>query len=344
LKHVVVFRSPLFRKLLISAFFLIAATLLGLNFFLTRYAAELEIRYVEDRLAAEARILQGEIRNIAQADLENWAKDVSARAQARITIVDPKGAVLADSEHDPETMENHAGRPEIRQAYGGEIGVAIRHSATLDRDLCYVAVTFPYRGEVRFILRLAVPLQELNTAVAAVRWWLMGTSLIALALAMVVAYVFSERFTGRIRNLQEFAEHLVETRAARDLPPDAEDELGALARSLNRMAAQLRDSLERLGLESARREAILSSMVEGVLAVDREMRITFAQHALGSTAFRDTPEAAAGTVGRGRSLVRSAGSASLGILAQRGNRGAARHHRPRAAGASAQGFRGERLA
>jgi two-component system phosphate regulon sensor histidine kinase PhoR len=51
--------------------------------------------------------------------------------------------------------------------------------------------------------------------------------------------------------------------------------LGALARSLNRMAAQLRDSLDKLSLESARREAILSGMVEGVLAVDREMRVTF---------------------------------------------------------------------
>jgi len=75
--------------------------------------------------------------------------------------------------------------------------------------------------------------------------------------------------------LQSFAENLVETNALRDLAPGADDELGSLARSLNRMAAQLRDSLDKLSLESARREAILSSMVEGVLAVDQQMRITF---------------------------------------------------------------------
>src|SRR5450759_1478252 len=100
-------------------------------------------------------------------------------------------------------------------------------------------------------------------------------SLIALALAMAIAYFFSDRFTRRIRRLQSFADNLVATRASQDLPPDADDELGELARALNRMAAQLRDSLDRLSLESARREAILSAMAEGVLAVNHEMRITF---------------------------------------------------------------------
>ena len=270
-----VFKSPLFRKLFISAFFLIIATLLVLDFFLTTYVGRRETLSVQHHLTSEARILEGEVAGIAPPDLANWSSQASARSQARVTVVDPQGRVLADSEHDPETMENHAQRPEILQARRGEVGVSIRHSATLDRDLCYVALSFPYQGTAGFILRLAVPLQELDAAVAAVRWWLFGTSLIALALAMVIASVFSTRFARRIRHLQSFAENLVETNALRDLAPGADDELGSLARSLNRMAAQLRDSLDKLSLESARREAILSSMVEGVLAVDQQMRITF---------------------------------------------------------------------
>jgi len=277
--HLPVFHSPLFRKLLISAFFLIAATLLGLDFFLTSYIAGRETQAVQHRLTSEARILREEVPDVGSEGLEAWAKEASRRAQARITVIDPAGAVLADSEHDPETMENHANRPEIRAAYAGQVGVSIRRSATLDRDLCYVAVSFPYRGAGSFVLRMAVPLEELQSAVAGVRWWLMGASLSALCAAMLIAYVFSERFTARIRQLQSFADHLLETRAAQDIKSGTDDELGALARSLNRMAAQLRDSLERVSLESARREAILSGMFEGVLAVDQEMRITFCNQA-----------------------------------------------------------------
>ena len=274
-RHVAVFHSPLFRKLLISTFLLIVATLLILDFFLTAYIGQREMQSVQHRLTVEARILSGEAPAIVPARLEDWAKQVAARAKARVTVVDPKGAVLADSEHDPETMENHANRPEIRLALAGQVGVAIRHSATLDRDLCYVAISFPYQSGASFILRLAVPLEELNTAVAALRWWMFEASLIALAVAMVIAYLFSVRFTRRVRRLQSFAENLVATRASEELPLDEDDELGELARSLNRMAAQLRGSLDRLSLESARREAILAAMVEGVLAVDHEMRITF---------------------------------------------------------------------
>ena len=127
-----------------------------------------------------------------------------------------------------------AGRRFFRRAAAKP--VSLSGSTTLSRDLCYVALSFPYRGAAGFILRL-VPLEQLDATVAAVRWWLLGTSLIALAFAMFIAYAFSARFTRRIRHLQSFAQSLVETRATQDLRSEADDELGLLARSLNRMAA-----------------------------------------------------------------------------------------------------------
>ena len=270
-----VFQSSLFRKLLVSAFVLIAVPLVVLDSFLTSFVARQEAHSAQRRLTAEARIMRGEVSNVDPAELENWAQKASVLSETRVTIVDPRGTVLADSEHDPETMENHAGRPEVLQARRSEVGVSIRRSATLNQDLCYVAMNFPYRGAAGFILRLAVPLEQLDDAVAAVRWWLLGTSLIALASAMLVAGVFSLRFTRRIRHLQSFAESLVESPTTQYLRSEPDDELGWLAGSLNRMAAQLCDSLERLRLELTRREAILSGMAEGVLAVDGQMHITF---------------------------------------------------------------------
>ncbi|PYT23331.1 MAG: hypothetical protein DMG57_32325 [Acidobacteria bacterium] len=118
---------------------------------LTTGVAERETQSVQDRLTAEAHILKGEVADVDPARLENWAKEASTRSQTRVTIVDPQGTVLADSERDPETMENHANRTEILQAHRGQVGVFIRYSTTLSRDLCYVALTFPYRGAASFI-------------------------------------------------------------------------------------------------------------------------------------------------------------------------------------------------
>ncbi len=268
-------RSRILRKLLASAFVLIALTLVVLDFYLTRFTARREIEAVQHRLLAQARILAGAVPVAHKELLEDWARAAGARAQARITVIDAGGAVLADSRHDPESMENHAGRPEVREAAQGRIGTAIRRSATLERDLCYLAISLDPAGRQGAVLRLAVPLEELDAAIRAVRWRIVSASFAAATAALVIALFFSRRFTRRIARLKAFAEGLTESRFSETLPPEADDEIGALGRSLNRMAVQSRDLVEKLSVESARRELILESMVEGVLAVDSELRVTF---------------------------------------------------------------------
>jgi two-component system phosphate regulon sensor histidine kinase PhoR len=270
-----VFSSPIFRKLLGSAFVLIALTLAVLDFYLTRYTSKHEVQEVERRLTGVARVLTAEPPNLPLERMEEWAKSASARAQCRVTVVDPQGVVLADSDQDPQKMENHANRPEIQAAYMNRVGSAIRRSRTLGRDLCYLAVPLQYKDRSGYVLRVAVPLENLDHAIAEVRWRILTASLVAACVALFIAYFFSRSFTRRISRLRAFAEGLVKANFAESPLPDADDELGALTRSLNSAASELRGLVERLGLESARREAILASMVEGVLAVDQDLRITF---------------------------------------------------------------------
>ncbi len=281
--------SPIFRKLLASAFLLITVTLLVLDLYLTRYTARQQVEDVQQRLEAEARILSGELRSVKPGQLERWSQDAGARAQARATVINPQGVVLADSQHDPETMENHANRPEIQQAIQRQVGASIRHSATLNRDLCYLALRIDYGGRPGFVLRLAVPVTDVDAAIAAVRWRTLGASLVAALVALGIAYFFSRTFTQRINRLQAFAESLVEARFSGIYAPVEDDELGALGRSLNRMSAQLRELVDRLSLESARREAILASMVEGVLAVDADLRVTFCNDSFARVVGARTP-------------------------------------------------------
>src|SRR5262249_57879512 len=84
--------------------------------------------------------------------LQTWTRRMAASG-ARVTVVTAEGLVLADSQSEPQTMENHAERPEIIEAMAEGSGRSIRHSATIDRDLLYYAVRQPSSAGRPFIVR-----------------------------------------------------------------------------------------------------------------------------------------------------------------------------------------------
>ena len=127
--------SPMFRKLLLTSLLLILSAVVVLDFLLTRYTAQHETLNVEHELAAQTRILTAEVAKLSPGELGPWVVQARGRAGARITLIAPDGKVLADSDRDAETMENHAGRPEVQAAVAGKPGSAVRHSASIDRDL-----------------------------------------------------------------------------------------------------------------------------------------------------------------------------------------------------------------
>lgn len=264
-----------FRKLLFSALLLIAFALGLLDFYLTRYTAARETSAVELRLISEAHLVGYEVANVPPTELNRSVAQAGDRAQARVTVITHAGVVLADSQHDPETMENHASRPEVRLALQGRTGASVRHSATLDRDLCYVALPFTYRGRGGFVLRLAVPLFELSNSVSAVRRQIIYASLATAALAFLFVYFFSLRISRRIGKIKTFAERLLTSTKPAAVPPVENDELGALTRALHHIGQQLRQSMDKLRIESSRRNAVLASMVDGVLAIGQDLRILF---------------------------------------------------------------------
>jgi two-component system phosphate regulon sensor histidine kinase PhoR len=124
---------------------------------------------------------------------------------------------------------------------------------------------------------------DLGTAAAELRWR-MAWATMATALAGIAgAFLFSQRLRRRIGRLKVFVEGLVTGPPQVPLPSSA-DELGALAESLARVAARVNDLVDKVRLEGARRDAILTGMVEGVLAVDKELHVTFCNAAF-ATAF-----------------------------------------------------------
>jgi two-component system, OmpR family, phosphate regulon sensor histidine kinase PhoR len=107
---------------------------------------------------------------------------------------------------------------------------------------------------------------------------LLGGSFAVLALAGILSFVFIRSFSRRVSQIRAYAERLLDPPVFEQPLPTGDDDLGLLARSLQRTAPRIRELVESLKLEGARREAILAGMLEGVLAVDKDLRVTFCNY------------------------------------------------------------------
>ncbi len=110
---------------------------------------------------------------------------------------------------------------------------------------------------------------------AALGWTLVFAASAGAGVTSAIAYAIVRSFARRIARLRHYSEGLPDEPLPDEALPGGSDELGELSRSLRQTAARTRDLVNRLQLESAQRQSILASMAEGVLAVDRELRVIF---------------------------------------------------------------------
>lgn len=266
------------KRFLWIAFLLLAALLLASSIYVARFVEQAQIDSLREQLFAAARMLVAEPE---ATSLDSWVKTAARHAGVRVTVVDQDGVAVADSDSVQETGAGD--RPEVQGALRGGIGSAIERDVRTNERFLYVAIPLHRAGSTATVLRVGKSLEPVYAMAAGLRYRLFGVALLSLALVSLPAVVFRRSFGGRTKLLKAYAEQLLDADIAdRDLPR-GEDELGLLGQSLRRTAPRIRDLVESLKTEAARREAILGSMVEGVLAVDRDLRVTFCNNSFART-------------------------------------------------------------
>jgi two-component system phosphate regulon sensor histidine kinase PhoR len=230
------------------------------------------------------------------SDVDRLCKQLGAEARTRVTVILPSGRVLGDSQHDPATMDSHSDRPEVAEALQGRPGSAVRHSFTLAQNLSYAAVPVLERGQVVGVVRTAVPVSAIDQALAALRnrVILLGA---LVGCGVVLAGVLLIRQLARpMVDMAAAARRFADGELDLRVPAQTTAEAAALASALNDMAARLDEDIRNLTQQRNEREALLSSMVEGVVALDEADRVITLNRAAGEL-FGVDAEAA-----RGRTL------------------------------------------
>jgi len=273
-------RPRLFWRIYATYLVVVVLCTAAVGFYAVRSVRDFYLDHTERELQARAALVREQVIPAITADtpqqLEALVQRLGRASGTRITVIAAdragvdRGKVLADSDSNPTEMENHATRPEFLTALLGRPGRAIRYSDTLRQDMMYVAVPVTEEGRITTIIRAAVPLTRVNDALASLYGSIAASAIVAAVLAALIGLYVSRRISGQMRQIKVGAERLAAGDFTHKLFVPRVEEFASVAESINHMAEELDDKLRRLTHERNEREAVLASMVEGVLAVDTD--------------------------------------------------------------------------
>ena len=269
-------RRSIARKLTLTLVGFVAVTTIAAGLYLNRALEAFAVDTLEVRLASIGRLLHDEARGLvlrraSPADFRAFTLRGSRPTASRVTVIAADGRVLGDSEvavDDLPRVENHGARPEVLAALAGGVGRDRRTSSTIGASLLYVALPISDGGRVIGVIRVALPVTAVTSSYAAIHRVMLAGGLVALAVAFGIGLFVARRVTKPVVQMQTIAHQMSEGDFAVRAPIRSPDEIGALGRALNGLAARLREKVHDLGHEQAKATAILDGMIEGVIAVD----------------------------------------------------------------------------
>jgi len=194
--------------------------------------------------------------------LTDIAAEESKAAGARVTIIDPTGRVLADSEKGAGTVETVSDRKEFAAALSGNIGIDQRRSATIGVPFLYIAV--PISGGA---VRLAYPLSDVEAVSTQVRHRMELVSGLVLAFALIVAAIASNWTARRLDRIVDVAGRIADGDLHARIAEHSQDEIGRVAGALDKTARRVEQSFAAVVSSQRQLETLLNSMQDAVIAV-----------------------------------------------------------------------------
>ncbi len=228
---------------------------------------EARARLVEDRILPLLNPLDS--RNI-----DAVCKSMGKRAETRITVIGPDGTVYGDSHHDPLTMDNHGTRPEVKAALRNGTGKSIRFSRTLQQKLMYRGIAVhKNNGAIIAVIRTSIPVDNVDAVLRTIEGRIAVAGLFIVLISAALSFLVSRRMSKPLEDIRQVAAAYSKGDFAARLPTFKVRELDEIAQAMKAMANGIQDRIELITMQRNELNTILSSMREGVIAVDLEGRI-----------------------------------------------------------------------
>ena len=218
-----------------------------------------------------------------QKVLDDLADEYGKMLSVRITLIDPSGAVLGDSETDYDalgSLSNQSMLMEVRQALAEGAGWRIEKEEASRPEILHAATVYGSTDAPKLIVRITAPLDQIDEALERLRMIFAWVAGIAVVLAVIAAYIIAHSIFEPVKDLTLSAWRITSGDFTTRLRRYPSHEMGELGRAFDRMADHLQKEIRAVTTARDQMEAVLTGMVEGVMLTDREGRVLIANRAL----------------------------------------------------------------
>jgi len=213
------------------------------------------------------------LKPLNKAAVDALCKEIGRRTDTRITVILPDGVVVGDTIETPENMDNHGSRPEVLQALKEGQGSAIRFSNTLRLNMMYVAIPLIKDDNTSAVVRTSFSISFIDETLKGIYVKIALGGLVIVLFTALASLAVSRYISRPIEEIKKGAEQFAVGNFNYRLPSATTEEMSGLSAALNQMAVQLEEKIQTGIRQRTELEAVLSSMTEGVLAVDKDERI-----------------------------------------------------------------------
>jgi two-component system phosphate regulon sensor histidine kinase PhoR len=248
-----------------------------LSIYITAAVKHVYIERVVEDLTVRTKLMSHEVnrRKLLSdaAAIDHFCKEWGKLSDTRYTVILPDGSVIGDSRKDPSKMENHRFRPEISTARQEGMGHSVRFSRTIGMNLVYLAIPLKNNRKTVAFIRASVPVDTVAITIRVIRTQILIGMAVAAVIFAIIGIIISRLISRPLENVQQAAEKLAGGDLSARVLPEGSSETAALATTINRMADELQSRMRVITRQQSELNAVFSSMSEGVLALDFDMKI-----------------------------------------------------------------------
>ncbi len=223
----------------------------------------------EQRLLQTINLLVPQITTSQNYDA--LARSIAKKSDFRVTIIDENGTVIAETNADKRTMENHSGRIEIMEAMSNPYGMVIRHSKTLKTDFIYVAqkITLPNKT---LYFRLSTDLGGVMHHFYELWFKLLLSFVIFILIALMIAYKISKKTHHDIGQITQYLNAIAEKNYQAVLKPQHFQEFLTISLLLKNLVKKLRNRDKQKRKYTARLRLINKQQNDILSAISHEFK------------------------------------------------------------------------